>query len=80
MDTRMEKQVQIEEDKTKDPEILTEDLNSRGKRLQSTVRRLFLLHSSAASAARALSQRVTQCDDGKKSTRCLRHDDDRSFG
>ena len=42
MDTRMEKQVQIEEDKTKDPEILTEDLNSRGKRLQSTVSHFYL--------------------------------------
>ncbi|ORX33442.1 Hsp70 protein-domain-containing protein [Kockovaella imperatae] len=40
MDTRMQKQVKIETDKTKDPEILTEDLDSRGKRLQSTVLRL----------------------------------------
>ena len=37
MDSRMEKQVKIEADKTKDPEILTEDLNSRGKKLQMTV-------------------------------------------
>ena len=37
MDTRMEKQVKIEDDKTKDPEILTSDLNSRGKKLQMTV-------------------------------------------
>lgn len=37
MDTRMEKQVKIDNDPTKDPEIYTKDLNDKGKRLQSAV-------------------------------------------
>ena len=37
MDTRMEKQVKIENDPIKDPEIYTKDLNERGKKLQNTV-------------------------------------------
>lgn len=37
MDERMAKQVKIDRDPTKDPEIYTKDLNERGKKLQSTV-------------------------------------------
>lgn len=37
IDERMEKQVKIDMDPTKDPEIYTKDLNDRGKKLQSTV-------------------------------------------
>lgn len=40
VDGLMEQQVKLESDKTKDPVILTKDLNERGKRLQSTVNAL----------------------------------------
>jgi len=37
MDERMQKQVQIESDSSKDPEITVKDLNEKGKRLQMAV-------------------------------------------
>jgi hypoxia up-regulated 1 len=37
MDALMEVQIKLEDDKTKDPVILTSDLDERGKKLQSTV-------------------------------------------
>lgn len=37
MDEKMTEQVKLEEDRTKDPVILTKDLNAKGKNLQMTV-------------------------------------------
>lgn len=52
MDGLMEKQVQLEGDATKDPVILTKDLDERGKRLQmlvSGVIRSLPIHSAQVS-------------------------------